>query len=120
MEQQPIASLSDEGAITFTSPGTEDNVDLSKTILVVRAKVTNADRTDLANGAHVGVVNSLLHNLFKQVGAFLKDSKSPVPCISGNPSQSRARCKEILTHFGTVLQRYGRQNGHSQPHSCGC
>ena len=43
VEFQPVSSVSDGGSITFLSPGTEDYVDLSKTILVVRAKVTKAD-----------------------------------------------------------------------------
>ena len=33
-DYQPVSSVSDNGAITFVSPGTEDYVDLSKTILV--------------------------------------------------------------------------------------
>ncbi len=47
IDHQPVSSVSDDGPITFISPGTEDYVDLSKTILVVRAKVTKADSTDL-------------------------------------------------------------------------
>ena len=35
IDHQPVSSVSDNGAITFLSPGTEDYVDLSKTILVV-------------------------------------------------------------------------------------
>ena len=37
MDHQPVSSVSDGGPITFLCPGTEDYVDLSKTILVVRA-----------------------------------------------------------------------------------
>jgi hypothetical protein len=39
IDHQPVASLADGGAITFLSPGTEDYVDLARTILVIRAKV---------------------------------------------------------------------------------
>ena len=43
--------------ITFLSPGTEDYVDLSKTILVVRAKVTKADGTRAVARALIGGLN---------------------------------------------------------------
>ena len=55
--------------------GTEDYVDLAKTILVVRAKVTKADGTDLDQGEKVGIVNNFLHSLFKQVDVFLKEKQ---------------------------------------------
>ena len=47
IDHQPVASLADGGAITFLSPGTEDYVDLARTILVIRAKVTKANCTNL-------------------------------------------------------------------------
>ncbi|CAB4004756.1 uncharacterized transposon-derived [Paramuricea clavata] len=47
MDHQPVSSVADGGVITFLSPGTEDYVDLARTILVVRAKVTKPDGTDL-------------------------------------------------------------------------
>ena len=47
VDHQPVSSVSDAGPITFVCPGTEDYADLSKTILVIRAKVTKANGTDL-------------------------------------------------------------------------
>ena len=47
IDYQPISSVSDGGTITFLSPGTDDYVDPSITIVVVRAKVTEADSTNL-------------------------------------------------------------------------
>ena len=70
-----VQCISDGGPITFLSPGTEDYVDLSKTILVVRAKVTKADGTDLDADEKVGIVNNFLHSLFKQVDVFLKQKQ---------------------------------------------
>ena len=67
--------VSDGGPITFLCPGTEDYVDLSKTILVVRAKVTKANGNDLDADEHVGIVNNFLHSLFKQVDVFLKEKQ---------------------------------------------
>ena len=37
IDHRPVSSLPDGGPITFLSTGTEDYVDLSKTIIVVRA-----------------------------------------------------------------------------------
>ena len=75
VEFQPVSSVSDGGPITFLSPGTEDYVDLSKTILVVRAKVTKANGSNLAADAKAGVFNNLLHSLFQQVDVFLKEKQ---------------------------------------------
>jgi hypothetical protein len=47
IDHQPVSSLADDGTITFLSPDTEDYVDLARTILVIRAKVTKADGTNL-------------------------------------------------------------------------
>ena len=94
VDHQPVSSVADGGVITFLSPGTEDYVDLARTILVVRAKVTKPDGANLGaaekvryffivntsfpninffpNLFKVGVVNNFLHSLFKQVDVFLK------------------------------------------------
>ncbi|CAB4011693.1 uncharacterized transposon-derived [Paramuricea clavata] len=55
--------------------GTEDYVDLSKTILVIRDKVTKANGNNLDADEKVGVVNNFLHSLFKQVDVFLKEKQ---------------------------------------------
>ena len=70
-----MSSVSDGGPITFLCPGTEDYVDLSKTILVVRAKVTKANGNNLDADEKVGIVNNFLHSLFKQVDVFLKEKQ---------------------------------------------
>ena len=46
IDHQPVSSVSDGGPITFLSPGTEDYVDLSKTILVVRAIFCDVFRSE--------------------------------------------------------------------------
>lgn len=75
IDHLPVSSVSDNGPITFLSPGTEDYVDLAKTILVVRAKVTKADGSNLAADSKVGPVNNFLHTLFKQIDVFLKEKQ---------------------------------------------
>ena len=75
IDHQPVSSVSDGGPITFLCPGTEDYVDLTKTILVVRAKVTKANGNNLDQNEKVGIVNNFLHSLFKQVNVFLKEKQ---------------------------------------------
>ena len=76
VDHLPVSSVSDGGPITFLCPGTEDYVDLAKTILVVRAKVTKANGDDLDQDEKVGIVNNFLHSLFKQVDVFLKGKQA--------------------------------------------
>ena len=75
VDHAPLSSVSDAGPITFVCPGTEDYTDLSKAILVVRAKVTKADGADLDADERVGIVNIFPHSLFKQVDVFFKENK---------------------------------------------
>ena len=66
VDHQPVSSVADGVVITFLSPGTEDYVDLARTILVVRAKVTKADGTDLGAGEKVRyffIVNTSFPNI---------------------------------------------------------
>ena len=48
---------------------------MSKTILVVRAKITKVDGTDLDADEKAAVVNNFLHSLFKQVDVYLKEKQ---------------------------------------------
>ena len=75
VDHLPVSSVSEGGSITFICPGTEDYVDLSKTILVVRAKATKTDGDNLADDEKVGIVNNLLNSLLKQVDVFLKEKQ---------------------------------------------
>ena len=75
VDHLPVSSVADGGSITFLCPGTEDYVDLAKTILVVRAKVTKANGNNLDADEQVGIVNNFLHSLFKQVDVFSKEKQ---------------------------------------------
>ena len=118
VDQQPVTSVSDGGPITFLCPGTEDYVDLSKTILVVRAKVTKANGNDLDADEHVGIVNNFLHSLFKQVERKTSDASDRnvcLPCLLGNAPQLWSCGKRVSTDGRHVLQRYARQDGRCRP-----
>ena len=66
IDHQPVSSVTDGGVITFLSPGTEDYVHLARTILVVRAKVTKPDGTNLGADEKVWyffIVNTSFPNI---------------------------------------------------------
>ncbi len=101
IDHQPVSSVADGGTITFMCPRTEDYVDLSKTILVVRAKVTKADGADLGADEKVRVVNNFLHSLFKQVDVFLKE-KQVTPAMG--TYNYRAYLETLLNYGPTAKQ----------------
>ncbi len=83
IDYHPLSSVeNDEGPITFLVAGTDDYVDLSKTILVVEGKVVKADGTNLSGNeqASIAPVNNFLHSLFKQVDVYL-NGKQVTPAI---------------------------------------
>ncbi len=83
IDYHPLSSVeNDDGPITFLVAGTEDYVDLSKTILFVEGKVVKADGTDLSGNeqSNVAPVNNFLHSLFKQVDAYL-NGKQVTPAM---------------------------------------
>ena len=70
IDYHPLSSVeNDDGPITFLAAGTEDYVDLAKTILFVEGKVVKADGTDLSGNEQTDIapVNNFSHSLFKQV-----------------------------------------------------
>ena len=83
IDYHPLSSVeNDDGPITFLAAGTEDYVDLSKTILFVEGKVVKADGTDLSgNGqSSIAPVNNFLHSLFRQVDVYL-NGKQVTPAM---------------------------------------
>ena len=83
IDYHPLSSVeNDDGPITFLAAGTEDYVDLSKTILFVEGKVVKSDGTDLSGGnqSSVAPVNNFLHSLFRQVDVYL-NGKQVTPAM---------------------------------------
>lgn len=73
-EISPVAAISDGGPIEFFIPGDgEKYLDLNDTLLHLRVKITNADGTDLANDAAVGLINYPLNTIFDQCDIILGD-----------------------------------------------
>ncbi|TKS65887.1 hypothetical protein D9C73_028356 [Collichthys lucidus] len=70
----PLSAITDGGHIEFFIPGDgEKYLDLNDTLLHLRLKITNADGTDLANDAAVGLINYPLNTMFSQCDVILGD-----------------------------------------------
>ena len=83
IDYRPLSSVTnDDSAITFLISGTDEYIDLSKTILVVEGKVKTGDDKDLSGGAqsNVAPVNNFLHSLIKQVDVYL-NGKQVTPAM---------------------------------------
>ena len=83
IDYHPLSSVKDDdGPITFLAAGTEDYVDLSKTILFVEGKVVKSDGTDLSGNeqSNIAPVNNFLHSLFRQVDVYL-NGKQVTPAM---------------------------------------
>ncbi|GAA6074079.1 uncharacterized protein F54H12.2-like [Tachysurus ichikawai] len=74
IEIPPLSALTDIGPLEFFVAGNgEDYLDLNNTFIHVACKIVNADGTNIANDAKVGVVNPPTASLFSQVDVMLGD-----------------------------------------------
>ena len=75
IDYAPISSVQNpDNAITFLVAGTDEYIDLSKTILTVTGNIMKKDgKTKLDGGgqSNVAPVNNFLHSLFRQVDVYL-------------------------------------------------
>ena len=101
VDHPPVSSVSDAGPIRFVCSGTEDYKDLTKTILVVRAKVTKGDGTNLDADEKTGIVNNFLHSLFKQVDVFLKEKQ----VTQATGTYAYRAYLETLLNYGPAAKR---------------
>ena len=68
IEYHPLSNITDSGPIEFNVSGTgEEYLELARTQLSVKAKITKANGTALDPNTQVGPVNLFLHSLFSQV-----------------------------------------------------
>ena len=84
IDYAPLSSVENpNSAITFLIAGTDEYIDLSKTILTVTGKITKKDGTTKLGGndqANVAPVNNFLHSLFRQVDVYL-NGKQVTPAM---------------------------------------
>ena len=68
----PVATLTNEGPVEFHISASDSHyVDLSSSLLHVRAKIVNADGSNLINDEEVAPVNYFLHAIWNQVDLVL-------------------------------------------------
>lgn len=94
---KPLASLDNATSLEFLSVGSGDTYrDLSQVYIKLQLKIVKAaDGTDHAVADNVGVVNNLLHSLFRQCTVYLGDR---VISQADNNYAYRAFFEIILSH----------------------
>ena len=84
IDYAPLSSVENPNSgITFLIAGTDEYIDLSKTILTVTGKITKKDGTSKLDGndqSNVAPVNNFLHSLFRQVDVYL-NGKQVTPAM---------------------------------------
>ena len=83
IDYAPLSSVENpDSAITYLITGTDEYIDLSKTILTVTGKITAEGGKTLTGGNQTSVapVNNFLHSLFKQVDVYL-NGKQVTPAM---------------------------------------
>ena len=74
IEYHPLSNITDTGPIKFNVSGSgEEYLDLARTQLYVKAKITKANGANLDPNTQVGPVNLFLHSLFSQVDVSLNE-----------------------------------------------
>ena len=85
IDYAPLSSVENpDSAITYLIAGTDEYIDLSKTILTVTGHITKEDGAALTGGSNessVAPVNNFIHSLFKQVDVYL-NGKQVTPAMS--------------------------------------
>ena len=91
IDYAPISSVQNpDSAMTFLIAGTDEYIDLSKTILTVTGNIMKKDgTTKLAGGgqSNVAPVNNFLHSLFRQVDVYL-NGKQVTPAMGTYANRS--------------------------------
>ena len=96
IEYHPLSNITDTGPIELNVSGTgEEYLDLAKTQLFVKAKITKANGDNLDPNTQVGPVNLFLHSLFSQVDVSLNER---LISLSTNTYPYRAMIETLLNY----------------------
>ncbi|XP_020899945.2 uncharacterized protein F54H12.2, partial [Exaiptasia diaphana] len=98
---QPISNLSPSAPIEFQISGTDNYLDLAKTLLTLRLKVTKADGANLTSKEKVAPVNLFLQSLFKQVDVFLNGTL----VTQSTGTYSYKSMLETLLNYGPAVKQ---------------
>ena len=104
IDYAPLSSVENpDSAITYLIAGTDEYIDLSKTILTVRGEITKGDGTKLTGGGQTDVapVNNFLHSLFRQVDVYL-NGKQVTPAMGTYPY--RAYIETLLNYDASAKE----------------
>lgn len=100
----PISSLNDEGPIEFLIPGSgDDYIDLSHTLLHVKAKIINQDSSKLIADAKIAPVNNWLHSLFGQLDIYMNQKLISPP---NNTYPYRAYIENLLNYGSAAKETH--------------
>ncbi|XP_045450979.1 uncharacterized protein F54H12.2-like [Melitaea cinxia] len=104
VQYKPISSLADDGPIEFQVPGTgDDYIDLSHTLIQLKAKILNEDSSKLAASTVVAPVNNWLHSVFTQLDVYLNQKLVSPP---NNTYAYRAYIKTLLNYSSEAKQSH--------------
>ena len=98
IDYAPLSSVENtDSPINFLVTGTDEYIDLSKTILTVTGKIVKVNESVLAGASQASVapVNNFLHSLFKQVDVYL-NGKQVTPAMGTYPY--RAYIETLLNY----------------------
>ena len=93
-EYHLVSNPADGGPLEFQVAGTDEYIDLSNSQLYIRAKIVNADGTDIGDEL-VGPVNNWLHSLFSQVDVTMNGK---VVSPASNTYPYRAMIETLLNY----------------------
>ena len=71
IDHQPISTISSSAPLEYQIVGTDNYLDLAKTMIFVRLKITKANGANLSKDEKIAPVNLFLQSLFKQVDVYL-------------------------------------------------
>jgi hypothetical protein len=91
--------------------GTEQYVDLSRSTLCVRCKITKADGTAIAADAKIAPINNVLHSLFNNIEVFVNNTKVTQP---HNYYAYIAYLAQLTSFEPAVLEKLKRCEGYYQ------
>lgn len=96
IECVPISSLGDSSPIEFKFSSSDEYIDVGRTILYIKAKITKRNKEALAADAKVGPVNLWFHSLFTQIDVQL-GGKLITPSVNTYPYKAYL---ETLLSYG--------------------
>ena len=96
VEYRPLNQLSDGNPIDILIPGGTDYLDLARSLLHLKFKITRADGSTYPNTEEVGIINLLLMTYWRQVDVFLNGKL----VSSSSTNYGYMAMMETLLHYG--------------------